>query len=272
MSRQALILEAGQAPPIRLGSMGDGALRPLDEAGAAGGGAVSGTLARADAFSPFAPDLPLRGMFLYFADSARFTECRSGRSWPVAMEGDFLALQAAWLATRPPPPPDALPAPLLARIEATVAQRPRMEGEGTQATVIVRRFLSLHPSERCDRPAAEATLRNTYWRILTLGGERVGTEAGQREPYLLLHLNEPRFSATVGCNQLLGGVETAGATLRFTPGPTTMMACPAPLDAREQALAAALAGTAAFQLEGTSLTLRGADARPLATLEAVYLR
>jgi len=147
-----------------------------------------------------------------------------------------------------------------------------MEGEGTQATVVVERFLSRHPSEGCDRPVPAATLRNTYWRIVTLGGEAIAAEQGHREPYLLLRQGEPRFAATVGCNQLLGGVETSGTALRFTPGPMTMMACPPPLAAREAALATILAETAGFRLEGTSLTLLGADARPLATLEAVYLR
>jgi heat shock protein HslJ len=270
--RRALILEGGEAPPPQFAILGNGTLRLLDQQGQPIESALPYTLAREDAFAPFEPSLTLRGMFLYFADAARFTECRSGRSWPVAMEGDFLALQRAYLAARPAPAPGETPAALMARIAATVAARPRMEGEGTQATVVVTRFLGLHPSERCDRPAPTATLRNTYWRIVTLGGEAIGVAEGRREPHLLLRLAEPRFAATIGCNEMIGGFETTGSTLRFSAGASTMMACPDALAARERMLATTLAETAGYRLEGTSLTLLAADARPLATLEAVYLR
>jgi heat shock protein HslJ len=270
--RRALVLEGGETPPTQFEIMGNGNLRLLDREGRRIESTLPYTLTRQDEFAPFEPRLTMRGMFLYFADAARFTECRSGRSWPVAMEGDFLSLQRAYLAARPEPQAGAMPSSLLARIEGTVAQRPRMEGEGTIPTVVVERFVSLAPGDSCDRPAGQATLRNTYWRIATLAGEAIGVEEGRREPYLLLRLDEPRFAATVGCNQMLGGFETTGSALRFRPGPMTMMACPEPLAARERTLAAALAETASYRLEGLSLTLLAADARPLATFEAVYLR
>jgi heat shock protein HslJ len=265
--RRALVLTAagGQAPSFQI--LGNGNLRLLDQAGQPIEGALPYTLTRAEAFQPFAPRLALRGMFLYFADAARFTECVSGRSWPVAMEGDFVALQRAYLDARQAPQ-----TPVMARIEARIAQRPRMEGEGTQAAVVVDRFVSVHPGEGCDRPATEATLRNTYWRILSIGGTTLAADAGRREASLLLSGEAPRFAATIGCNQMIGGLETSGTTLRFQSGPSTMMACPPPLDAQERALAALLRDTASYRLDGTTLALLAADGRPLARLEAAYLR
>jgi heat shock protein HslJ/uncharacterized lipoprotein NlpE involved in copper resistance len=270
--RRTVVLEGGETPPTRFAILGNGNLRLLDREGRPIESTLPYTLARQDSFTPFEPALTMRGMFLYSADAARFTECLSGRSWPVAMEGDFLALQRAYLAARPEPAAGALPAPLLARIAAAVRQRPRMEGDGTQATVVVERFISLHPSDACDRPVPAVTLRNTYWRILTLGAEALTPEAGRREPYLLLSLGEPRFAATVGCNQLLGGFETSGTALRFTAGASTMMACPDQLAARERTLVEVLGGTASYRLDGTALALLSADGRTLATLEAAYLR
>jgi heat shock protein HslJ len=267
--RRALVLDGAET---QFEIQGDGNLRLLDREGRRIESTLPYTLARQDAFAPFEPRLPLRGMFLYFADAARFTDCASGRSWPVAMEGDFLALQRAYLAARPEPQAGALPAALMARIEATVAQRPRMEGAGTIPTVVVERFVALAPGETCDRPATQASLRNTYWRIVSLAGETISPEDGRREPYLLLRLDEPRFAATIGCNQMLGGFETAGTTLRFQPGPSTMMACPPAVDARERTLVETLAATASYRLDGTALALLASDGRTLATFEAVYLR
>jgi heat shock protein HslJ len=265
--RQALVLEGGASPAPQFEILGNGNLRLLDQQGRRIESALPYTLTRAESFAPFSPHLALRGMFLYFADAARFTECRSGRSWPVAMEGEFLALQRAYMEARREPM-----APLMARIEARIAERPRMEGEGTMPTVVVDRFIGLSPGETCERPAPAATLANTYWRILSLEGQALGATEGWREPHLLLRQAEPRFAATIGCNQLIGGFEATATTLRFQGGASTMMACPPPLDAHEQRLAAVLRDTAAFRLDGITLTLRAADGRPLAALEAVYLR
>jgi len=270
--RRALFLEGTGEPPLAFMIQGDGALRLLDQAGRPIERAPPPTLARRDGFAPFAPRLSLRGMFLDVADSARFTECVSGRSWPVAMEGDFLALQRAYLATRPAPREGALPEALLATVEATVVERPRMEGAGTQPTLLVERFVALSPGEACARPPATASLRNTFWRIVTLAGEAIPPEEGRREPYLLISAAEPRFAATVGCNQMLGGVETAGDGLRFRPGPMTLMACPPPLDSRERRVASLLGEVARYRLDGTTLALLAADGRTLATFEAAYLR
>ncbi|WP_291295752.1 META domain-containing protein [Elioraea sp.] len=265
--RRALVLTAagGQAPAFEI--LGNGNLRLLDQDGKRIESALPYTLSRADSFAPFTPKLALRGMFLYFADAARLTECVSGRSWPVAMEGDFVALQRAYLAGRQAPQ-----TPVMARVEARIAERPRMEGDDTMATVVVDRFVSVHPGEGCDRPAPATTLRNTYWRIVSIGGTTLATAPGRREASLLLSGEAQRFAATVGCNQMIGGVETTATTLRFQSGPSTMMACPPPLDAAERALGALLRETASYRLDGTRLALLAADGRPLARLEAVYLR
>lgn len=264
--RRAIILDGGAPAAPQFEVLGNGNLRLLDQQGQRIESALPYTLERQDRFAPFEPRVTLRGMFLYFADAARFTECRSGRSWPVAMEGAFLGLQRAYLEARPAPQ-----VPVLAEIEGMIAQRPRMEGGGTEAAMIVERLARLLPGEACDRPAPQPGLRNTAWRIERLGGEAIGADQGRREPYLLLSAAAPRFSATIGCNQMIGGFETSGETLRFRSGPSTMMACPAPLDAQERTLAATLTDTVSYRIDGTRLTLLAADGRALATLEAAYL-
>lgn len=266
--RRALVLQGAE---LQFSILGNGALRLLGREGRPIESRLPYTLARADRFTPFEPRTTLSGMFLYFADAAGFTDCASRRSWPVAMEGDFLALERAYLAARPEPKPGEIPAALMARIEARVAERPRMEGAGTMPTAVVARFLGLSPGATCDPPAPTPTLRNTYWRLLTLAGEPIRPEEAGREAHLLLLADEPRFSATVGCNRMLGGFETDGAALRLRPGASTMMACPPPLDARERSFAAALAATASYRLEGASLVLLAEDGRALATFEAAYL-
>jgi hypothetical protein len=43
-------------------------------------------------------------MFTYMADAARFKQCLTGRSYPVAMESDYLKLVRAYLEVDKPEP------------------------------------------------------------------------------------------------------------------------------------------------------------------------
>ena len=265
-SRRALVLEGGETPAPQVEILGNGNLRLLDRQGQRIEPSVAHDLTRRDAFGPFEPKVELRGMFLYFADSARFTECRSGRNFPVAMEAEFVALQRAYLEARQLPQ-----TPVLVTVEARIAARPKMEGEGTEASVVVDRFVAVHPGAACERAEATPSLRNTYWRIKRLRDVAIGGDQRRREPYLLLLADQPRFAGTVGCNQMLGGAEVSGQALRFRPGPSTMMACPPPLDAQERLFSEVLGAVASWRIDGRTLMLRDGGGRTVAAFEAAYL-
>lgn len=86
----------------------------------------------------------LQGEYFYMADAATFTECLTGRRMPVAMEGQSVALERAYLAAG-----GAQQGPMLASIEGRIEPRTPMEGEGLQPTIVVERFVRLSPGERC---------------------------------------------------------------------------------------------------------------------------
>jgi copper homeostasis protein (lipoprotein) len=90
------------------------------------------------------PKLSLTGLFRYMADAALFEHCASGARWPVAMEGDYLALERAYLAARTEPG-----GPLPVRVEGRIASRPPMEGDGTRPTVVVEQFVEISPADGC---------------------------------------------------------------------------------------------------------------------------
>ena len=125
------------------------------------------------------------------------------------------------------------------------------------------------------RPAAppNAALANTYWRLKRLGGEAVAAEEGRREASLILREVDGRrsWSGTVGCNRLNGQFESSGPSIRFTPGASTRMACPAPIAERERALLDALGQVAAWRIEGERLRLLDAAGDTLVEAEAVHL-
>lgn len=228
--------------------------------------AVLALLAWAPAHAPAEEgDSFVIGMFVYMADAARLSECRTGRSLPVAMAGDYQALERAYLGARTAPGQ-----PLLATFDGAIEERPRLEGSGTEPTAVVRRFINVWPGETCERNLADAALTNTYWRIVRLGGETVGPVEGHREPHLLLSTEE-RFRATVGCNQMVGGYHLDGQALQFGAAASTMMACPPPLDGLERRLAETLERTARWRINAQFLELEDSDGKAIALLRSVYL-
>jgi putative lipoprotein len=122
---------------------------------------------------------------------------------------------------------------------------------------------------------ADASLTNTYWKLLAIDGEAIGPEDGAREPHLVLTEADGRLGwrATVGCNRLFGPLEIDGTTIRFPPtAASTRIACPPPFAARERALAGALAAAARWRIAGQRLALLDAGGRVRLEAEAVHLR
>jgi len=212
--------------------------------------------------------LSLGGEMVYMADAARFTECLTGRSYPIAMEGDFVKLQQAYLKEVKKPGE-----PLYVTFEGSITDRPRMEGSGVERSVVVQRFIHIWPNQKCEQSRANASLTNTYWRIDNIEGQRVYGEVGRREPHLVLRSeNRDRsYAATVGCNEMGGTYTLEGENILFAPPMSTMVKCPQPLDTLEKALRDALSRTKHWQVTGNTLEFRDDQGLPVALFEAVYL-
>jgi len=212
-----------------------------------------------------------RGDFVYFADSAHFTDCASGKRWPVAMTGDYLALERAYLHWQSAPT-----APLLVNFDGRLEVREPMEGPAREH-MIVDRFASVEPGNTCAmvstaKQKATAALKDTYWKLVEVGAAPVAMlPAQQREVRITLASEGSRLSGFSGCNQLIGSYEARDQTLRFQAA-GTMMACEPPLMELERKVHGALGATMAYRIEGERLILLGADGRPLASFDAVYLR
>jgi uncharacterized lipoprotein YbaY/heat shock protein HslJ len=209
--------------------------------------------------------LAMCGEITYWAKVARFTECLSGRSYPIAAEGEFEKLQQAYLKDVQEPG-----APLFVTIEGSITGHPK-DG-AVERIVTVNRFIHTWPNQKCAQNRANASLTNTYWRIYELQGEPLVVANEEREPHLTLKATEQKqsYAATVGCNQLVGSYSLEGDHLVFGRGAATAMACSPPYDVLEKRLADVLAKTQAWTITGQTLELRDAQGSSLALLEAVY--
>ena len=107
--------------------------------------ALDYTLTAGPEFQPFEPHLPLRGMLTYVEDSARFTECLTGRDYPLVKDGDYEALEHAYLAAGA-----EAGGPIMASFDGGIVQEPKEDGTGTVPKVLVERFVGVWPG----RPAS----------------------------------------------------------------------------------------------------------------------
>jgi copper homeostasis protein (lipoprotein) len=151
-----LILTGGNESAERFAVKGAEVLRKLDGEGREIDSNHNFDLQRTATFERIEPRLAMRGMFRYMADAASFTECQTGQRWPVAMEGEYRALEADYMKTRRLPAEE-----LLVTIEGQVAMRPSMEGGRPIPSLIVERYIGIWPGETCGAPFTTSPLRET---------------------------------------------------------------------------------------------------------------
>ena len=172
------MLHGGREAPLKFAIKDANTLRQLDLEGREIASSLNYDLKRTQDLQPLEPRLLMRGMYKYFADAGRFTECLTRRNWPVAMEQDNAALESAYSKARRQPGEE-----LLVNLEGRVVMRPKMEGEGQQPTLVVERFIRVCPGETCGARFATEPLENTYWKLTRLGETPVTVAPQQREPH-----------------------------------------------------------------------------------------
>jgi heat shock protein HslJ len=111
-----------------------------------------------------------------------------------------------------------------------------------------------------------AALEGTEWRLVDIGGQPgpAGAET-TRHPGFTLLADGRKVQGSAGCNRIRGTYKLDGEKLKFGPLATTRMACPAM--ETETAFLKALEATTRYEVNGSSLTLYGADTA-VARLEA----
>ncbi len=259
-----LVLRGGREAPVLLQPIdGGAALRKLDLQGEPIRSSLNDRLMRLPAAEPIEPRLHLQGMFRYLADAASIRLCATGARLPVSMEADYLALERAYLGAQAA---GSAGQPLLVNLEGLISQRPSAEpGQGLRRTLVVERFVGVHPGEGCPKtdgaampaaaPAPGPSLRGTLWRLQAL-------QDGDG-PELRLDADADRVSGSGGCNRLIGGFQLEGEQLRFSELASTKMACPAALMAMEQRYMEALGQVRRWSIDKRNLLLQDGQGRTL---------
>ena len=267
-ARRVLLLEGGGEMPLQFESVEPRVLRVLDVAGKPIASTTPVELRSAGRIEPVAVTLFMGGEVTLEGDTPLFTECLTGRTYAIASGVGAERLRQEYRLHRP-----GLKGALYVSLEGTLQPAIATLPDGTtRALAVVERFVGAWPNQACERSRADASLANTYWRLVQLQGESVAVHEGRREPHVLLRQADgvATFSATVGCNSLSGRWQYGDGTIAFGQAVNSRMACPPPLDTLERRLQELLAAAVRWQRTGNTLQLQDRQGATLALLEAVY--
>jgi len=264
--RGILLLKGSREAPAMFRIKDANTLRMLDIEGRDIESTLNYDLLRTKDVEPLEPRLGMRGMYRYLADAGQFTECLTRRKWFVAQEKDNAALEAAYTQARLSAGEE-----LLVDLEGQVAMRPRMEGKGSQAMLVVDKFVNIWPGDTCGPRFSSAPLENTYWRLARLGGKPVPVVASKREPHFVLNGKTKRIVGSGGCNRFMGNYQQSGNRLTVEKVGMTFMACPEGMEA-ERDFVAALEQVRSWKILGEHLELFDGNGGFLARFEARALK
>ncbi len=209
----------------------------------------------------------MTGMYSYMADTGLFLKCGQTKRLPVAMEGDNVALERAYLKNR-----YQAGKSLLVTIKGHTDMRPKMEGDGRETVLVVDKFLSIAQQERCTGIVPPSSLTNTYWKLVELDGKKInhhsmGSEQQAISDLYFIIKKDNVISGFSGCNKFSGNLSSNDKKIKIGPLMMTRMACPA-MEIEHQ-FNTRLTKADNYQIKGESLELFQDDSS-VAKFIAIY--
>lgn len=117
----------------------------------------------------------------------------------------------------------------------------------------------------------DASLTNTYWKLIELSGQPVALGAGNRELHMVLTTEGDRVHGFSGCNKFTGNYQQKGGQLHFESLASTRMACITGME-QEKRFLHALGSAVRYTLSGESLSLYDRHDQLILRFESVYLK
>ena len=118
--------------------------------------------------------------------------------------------------------------------------------------------------------AVQASLTNTYWKLVELEGQAVKTAAGQREIKLTLR-GENKVTGFAGCNSFFGSYTFDESKITISQLATSRKFCTETMD-METLFLKILTEVAGYKIIGQTLYLSDDKGKLQARLQAVYLK
>jgi heat shock protein HslJ len=113
---------------------------------------------------------------------------------------------------------------------------------------------------------ASASLTGT-WKLISYGSSTNPTPADPNIETSLIFGSDGKLNGNAGCNSFNGDYKVDGSTATFGPIASTMMACADPIMQQEGAVFNVFTNSAAFKIDGSTLTVTSADGNSVVVFE-----
>jgi len=259
-----LVLDNGERWPVQFRYVSNDEIRLLDQRGNEIVSKLDYSLRRSPVVDMLSVPMNLRGRFVADSGVYRFTECKTGKTYPLVFERPDATVERQYLALRQAPGK-----PLMATLKGTIAVRRVQKGGRAAEHVIVRSFGRFWPGVSCSEPLQPAAgLSGTYWRPISIAGFAGSLRGERKGPHVVLSAQDGGVKGFTGCNSLMGSYTASKATISFGKLATTRMACPGASGDVERAFLGALKKAAAWKISGRTLELFDGRHRVLMRLKA----
>lgn len=218
--RRIRLLGSGEAPPW-FAITPDGRLRQLDLEGAPIESALPYTLDPLPTVERSRHPARLVVAFRYLADAAEATECRSGRSLPVAMVTDaYRELERRYTAR------NLRGAPLIVPLRAHHEEQPVGEGDALQPAWVIDSVAAIRDDDGCGALRQQDAIAAGPWQLVALDADTGAliVPAGVVAD-VTWDRAEGRFAGSSGCNRFSARGTLRGARLAVGPALGTKRAC-----------------------------------------------
>lgn len=109
---------------------------------------------------------------------------------------------------------------------------------------------------------ASASLTGS-WKLISYGSKSNPTPGAPDVDTTVTFGSDGKISGNVGCNSFGGDYKVRGDKIVFGQIVSTLMGCPNPIGQQESAVFSAFTGEAAFNVDGSTLTIASADGNPV---------
>jgi len=89
-------------------------------------------------------NIPVEGMFVYYADAHLITICATGKTYPAGLTKETVKMETDYISLKKKDKE-----PLLAHVEGIFEMRPSMEGDEGEETFVIKKFIKFLPGEKC---------------------------------------------------------------------------------------------------------------------------
>jgi len=260
-----LVLRGSGRFPLQFRYESQSEIRLLDQLGKDIVSRLNYSLYKRDVPDFLAGPMSLTGMFSMENGKTLFVECLTGKTFSLVFERPDAEITRGYEALRSAPGKGVL-ATLHGRFELKASG----QGKAVAERIMVQRFNSFLPGRDCRKvEKRNASLENTFWRLLSIKSFPSSLNAQAKAPYIIMKSSDGSVSGFSGCNRLGGAYTSGSARLEFKRLVTSRMACPGESMALEKAFVAALEKTASWRIRGNILELYDASSVPLMSMKVV---